>query len=243
MGVIDLSHTAQSGVRWLHKLMQNMKAKETFFNCLKTEFAPKLRKLGFTGSGQNFRRIQNEVIHTLNIQINKYGGSCCVNLGLHLTFLPIAGGTQLVVPQKLQATSCEFRWRLTPPDFTDYWWAYEENEFAHLPFGMEGGKGHGPQEKARHLVTTYEMYGEPQFQALMTIEAVANLFPPEAIGSGERLSPLYAFTPTRGALTMARIHRYLGNKDLARQFARQGLQNSGKARALIPEFEEILETT
>jgi hypothetical protein len=221
-----------------------MNTKELFFNCLKTEFAPKLRSLGFTGSGQHFRRIRNEIIHTVNVQVNKYGGSCCVNLGLHLTFLPVAGGTQLADPKKLKATGCEFRWRLTPPDFTDYWWGYEENELAHLPFRMEGGKGHGPVEKAQHLIEIYETYGEPQFQAVMTIEAVADLFKPEDIETvGKRLSPLYGYTATRGALTMTRIHIYLGNVELARQFAEVGLRNIGKAKALRPEFEKVLNAT
>lgn len=216
-----------------------MKAKEAFFNCLKSEFAPKLRALGFTGSGQHFHRIRNEVIHAINIQVNKYGGSCCVNLGLHLTFLPVAGGSQLADPKKIRATSCEFRWRLAPSDSTDYWWGYEEGVLAHLPYEMVGGQGQGPIEKARDLIDTYEAYGEPRFQAVMTVESVAHLFQPKDISSGERLS-MYSYTPARGALTIARIHRYLGDENLARQFAKVGLENIGKAKALRREFEKIL---
>jgi len=216
-----------------------MNPKEGFFNCLKSEFAPKLRTLGFNGSGQNFRRIREEVIHILNIQVNKYGGSCCVNLGLHLTFLPVAGGTRLADPKQLRVTSCEFRWRLTPPGASDYWWGYEEGASAHLPFGMEGGIDQGPIKKARHLIGTYEAFGEPQFQSVMTVEAVSQLFQPEDI-SGSKELPLYSFTLARGALTMARIHSYLGDKELARQFARVGLENIGKAKALRIEFENLL---
>ena len=217
-----------------------MNVKEVFFDCLKSEFAPKLRTFGFKGSGQNFRRFHDEVIHVLNIQVNKYGGSCCANLGLHLTFLPIAGETLLTDPKKLRASSCEFRWRLAPPGVTDYWWGYEEGVAAHLPFGMAGSKGQGPIEKARDLMKTYEAYGEPRFQSVMTVEAVARLFQPEDIGSGKPL-PLYGYTHTRGALTMARIHRYLGNETLTRQFAQMGLENIGKAKALRMEFENILQ--
>lgn len=217
-----------------------MNAKEAFFDCLKSEFAPKLREYGFSGSGQNFCRIRDEVIHVVNIQVNKYGGSCCVNLGLHLTFLPVAGESPLTDPKKIKATSCEFRWRLAPPGATDYWWGYEEGVAAHLPFGMAGGKGQGPIEKARDLMKTYEAYGEPHFQSVTTIEAVARLFQPHDIGSGKPL-PLYGYTHTRGALTMARIHRYLGNEKLTRQFAEVGLENIGKANSLHNEFEKILE--
>lgn len=219
-----------------------MEAKDIFFNCLKSEFAPKLRAIGFSGSGQNFRRFRDEVIQVINIQVNKYGGSCCVNLGLHLTFLPIAGESPLTNPKKLRASSCEFRWRLAPPGATDYWWGYEESLAAHLPFGMEGGKGREPIEKARDLIKTYEAYGEPRFQSVMTVEDIAQLFQPDDIGSGKPL-PLYGYTHIRGALTMARIQRYLGNEKLTRQFAEVGLEKIGKAKVLRREFEKILVDT
>lgn len=196
--------------------------------------------MGFVGSGQNFHRIREEVIQVINIQVNKYGGSCCVNLGLHLTFLPIAGESPLMDPKKLRASSCEFRWRLAPPGATDYWWGYEEGVTAHLPFGMSGGKGQGPVEKARDLMKTYEAYGEPRFQSVMTIEAIARLFQPDDIEDDKPL-PLYGYTHSRGALTMARIHSYLGNKKLSRQFAEVGLENIGKAKALRIEFEKLLQ--
>jgi len=163
-------------------------------------------------------------------------------IGLHLTFLPVAGGTQLANPKKLRATSCDFRWRLAPPDVTDYWWGYDTGVSAHLPFGMEGGKGQGPVEKARRLIETYEAYGEPQFQSVLTVGAVAQLFQPDDIGLKEQL-PLYSFTHARGALAMARIHSYLEDRELARQFARAGLENIGKAKALRSEFEDILQAS
>jgi len=219
-----------------------VEAKDIFFNCLKSEFVPKLRAFGFKGSGQNFRRFRDEVIQVINIQVNKYGGNCCVNLGLHLTFLPIAGESPLTDPKKLRASSCEFRWRLAPPGATDYWWGYENGVAAHLPFRMEGGKGQGPIGKARDLIKTYEAYGEPRFQSVMTVEAVARLFQPDDIRRG-KLLPLYGYTQTRGALTMARIHKYLGDEDLARKFARVGLEKIGKAKALRREFEKILVDT
>ena len=58
-----------------------MDAKAVFFDVLKSEFAPKLRELGFSGSGQHFRRVRGEIINAINIQGNKYGNSCAVNWG------------------------------------------------------------------------------------------------------------------------------------------------------------------
>ena len=67
-----------------------MDAKKEFYSYLKNEFGPQHREIGFKGSGSHFRRVNDEVIHCINIQGNKHGGSCAVNLGLHLTFLPIS---------------------------------------------------------------------------------------------------------------------------------------------------------
>ena len=65
-----------------------MNNKDEFLQVIKDEFAPRLRDIGFKGSGHNFKRINNEIINIINIQVNKYGGSYAVNLGLHLTFYP-----------------------------------------------------------------------------------------------------------------------------------------------------------
>lgn len=68
--------------------------KKEFFGLLKDRFARALWQAGFKGSGQTFRRVQGEVINAINIQVNKYGGSVAVNLGLHLTFLPVCWSNQ-----------------------------------------------------------------------------------------------------------------------------------------------------
>jgi hypothetical protein len=99
-----------------------MDAKEVFFDILKTEFAPKLRKLEFIGSGQNFRRVRGQIINVINVQGNKYGGSCAVNLGLHLTFLQVCWSSALPDVHKVKETDCEFRTRLAPGGKSDYWW-------------------------------------------------------------------------------------------------------------------------
>ena len=60
-----------------------------FLDAVKAEFAPQLRGLGFSGTGKHFRHVNGEIINAINIQGNTYGDSCAVNLGLHLTFLPV----------------------------------------------------------------------------------------------------------------------------------------------------------
>ncbi len=218
-----------------------MSAKEAFFATLHNEWYPLLRHSGFKGSGQRFQRENNEVIHAIGVQVNKYGGSCCVNLGIHLRFLPLSNNQMLASGQKIRVESCEFRWRLAPPGHTDYWWGFESGVKAHLPLSFLDQKQQGPVKQARHLIETYTAYGEPYLQSLMTVVDIAGTIRVEDIGRNELKSPIYAFAAGRAGLTMARIHKYLGNIEMARQFAETGLQHVGKARQVQEALEKLLE--
>ncbi len=204
-----------------------MDKKTTFFNILKQEFSPNLRKVGFKGSGQYFRRIRKEVVNVLNIQVNRYGGSCAVNLGLHLAFLPMSSIDERPNLEKIKEYECEFRTRLSPNKKSDYWWKYD---------GFLGS----PEKKARHLIDTYFKYGETLFSNFDSLEKIAAMF---TIDDFERNDLLYVFGATtiqRGALTMARVHCHLGNNSKAKAFANLGLKNLGRATILQPQYEEIL---
>lgn len=217
-----------------------MNSKEIFFAVLRDEWAPLLRRLGFKGSGQRFQRDLGQVIHVIGVQVNKYGGSCCVNLGLHLRFLPLTNNQLPAWGEKIKAEACEFQWRLTPPGHTDYWWAFEQGVKAHLPLGMLDKANLGPVEEAHHLLHTFETYGESRFQTVATVAQVAEVIQVEDIERGWPVSPLYSFTPGRAGLTMARIYEYLGNREWARVFARVGLSHVGQAKAVRVALEEFL---
>ena len=207
-----------------------MDAKKVFFSVLKDEFAPKLRDIGFKGSGQNFRRINGEIINTINIQAHKYGGSCAVNLGLHLTFLPLNWADQLPDIKKIKEIDCEFRMRLAPKNKSDYWWKY-------------GGLLDSPTKKARHLIETYFEYGEPHFTEFGKVEKIASMLSIEDIENNDYIKVFGGDTQQRGALAMARIHKHLGDISKAKEFAKIGLNNLGRAVALKPAFEEIINAT
>ena len=207
-----------------------MENKKAFFNILKQELSPELRKIGFKGSGQNFLRIENEVVNIVNIQNYKYGGSCTINLGLHLSFLPMNWTTELPNLKIIKEYDCEFRTRLAPYSRSDYWWKYD-------------GFLSSPEKKARHLIKTYFKYGEPQFTKFDSIEKIAAMFTIGEFKKEDWLTVFGDITLQRGVLTMARIHRHLGNMPMAREFAIFGLENLGKATALQSQYEEILNAT
>ena len=89
-----------------------------FHAVLKSEFGPKLRELGFKGSGQNYRRLIGDVIHAINIQGNRWGGSCTVNLGIHVTFLPDTLN-KMRDPATFNAINCEFHRRIADDSTSD----------------------------------------------------------------------------------------------------------------------------
>ena len=203
-----------------------MDAKAAFFDVLKIEFAPKLRELGFSGSGQHFRRFTGEIINAINIQGSKYGDECAVNLGLHLTFLPMKGCTNV---RKIKEIDCEFRSRLSPDMKSDYWWKY-------------GGRLDSPTLSARNLITTYLESGEPYFRQYDNVEKFTSLFSLDEVNGDTYIDKLGGITSVRAALAMARIHEHLGNTSESKQFAALGLANIGSGTLLQSEFESLLAT-
>ena len=207
-----------------------MSNKPIFFEILKNELSPKLREIGFKGSGQNFRRVNNETVNIINIQVSKYGGSCAVNLGLHFTFLPLNWSTDLPDIKKIREYDCEFRMRLSPKVNGDYWWKYD-------------GFLSSPRKKAQHLIETYFRYGEARFKDLDTVEKLARSLSIEELKKSKDLNVFGIVAQPRGALSMARIQQHLGNPEMANKFASYGLENIGKATVLRPALEKIQDAT
>lgn len=203
--------------------------KDIFYTQLKESFFPVLRNLGFKGSGQNFRRISGEMIHTINIQNNKYGGSCCVNLGLHLTFLPVSwSADQMPDSKKVKAVDCEFRKRLAPGGKNDYWWKFKGK-------GLFGK----PSKSVAHLKETYLNSGEPEFKKYQSVEDLIHRLTPAAVEKEERIPVFGEVAPARGALTMARIYQHSGDFKLCRRYAQLGLKVIGSAYGLKSELEKL----
>src|SRR5262249_12249797 len=107
--------------------VEQMSAYERFHQLLKCGLSPLLRAEGFKGTGATFRRMKGERIDIVNIQGSRYGGECCVNVAVHFSFLPTAGGS---VPdlKKLKEYECAFRDRLHESGESDHWWTYGASE-------------------------------------------------------------------------------------------------------------------
>ena len=202
-----------------------------FFGFLKEEFAPALRDAGFKGSGAHFRRVAGEVINAIWIQGSRSGDKCAVNLGLHLTFLPLCWKDELPRAGRIKQIDCEFRCRLSPEGKGDYWWEYY------------GGLLNPASKNARHLIESYFEWGEPLFQAYSSVQSIASMITLDQLRSENFINAFGGVTIPRAALVMARIQVHMGNSDRAAEFARAGLEKLGSASGLRSELQRLASAT
>ncbi|PWV94443.1 uncharacterized protein DUF4304 [Paenibacillus cellulosilyticus] len=113
-----------------------------FRKLIKEHFAPRLHQLGFKGSDHHFVKTNdNHFIYTLVIQADKYGGSCVMEMGVHLDFLPISFN-EIKPPIDITTYDCEFRKRLNKKANwlkveRERWFSYGETEEEALDTIME----------------------------------------------------------------------------------------------------------
>ena len=204
-----------------------MDSKTKFYEQLKEEFVPLLRKEGFQGSGQNFRRVTGDLINAINIQNNKNGESCCVNMGIHFTFLPCCWNSSTYPDlNKIKEVDCEFRSRLVRDREMDSWWYFKGE-------GLFGSVG----KNVSDLCNTFTEVGLKYFEAYNSIENVASAVTLDNVKQSQQLKIAGRLTPVRAALTMARIYEYTGNEELKRAYAEVGLQMLGNSKALKKDLE------
>lgn len=159
----------------------------------------------------------------LHVQGSRYGGSCCVNLGIHLAFLPTVLGHP-ADPKRITESLCEFRRRLAPQGESDCWWEYGNDE-------REAARS------ADNLVDLVQSVALPHFDRFGVFPVSFEGITPQALAAGDFSVLPGDMTAPRAALVMARIAAHLGHPDRAREFAEFGLasvsaQGVGIARDL-----------
>ena len=199
---------------------------DNLLDALRQEFVPRLRELGFKGSGKNFRRVCGETINAINIQGSSTGARFLCQSRLAL-FIPAGDYRGEPIPAgKIKEIDCEFRWQLHPQDNRKIDWSYGAQRWKFA-------------EIARNVLKAYLDYGEPAFQRFSTAEVLADAMPLDRMKSGKwNVAPLTG-SEIRFILTFARIHSHLGDRELARQFAELGLSRLGSATGLRAEFQEL----
>jgi hypothetical protein len=91
-------------------------------------FAPKIRELGWKGSGFHFRKVEdNHIVKVFGFQGAWYGGSVCCETAIHFDFIPDLAQDNVDV-NKITYASCLIRERLSPKGDGDYHWNFRDSE-------------------------------------------------------------------------------------------------------------------
>ncbi|WP_127534509.1 DUF4304 domain-containing protein [Paenibacillus kobensis] len=204
-----------------------------FKQLLKTTWEPLLRQHGFTGSNGNYRtKVNDHFIYVVNIQGDRYGGLCCVNLGVYIDFIPNTLGKHLPL-NKVSVVDCEFRTRLSDVELEDAWWSYGDTETEAM-------------ESIEHMTETFVQHGLAYFAQFQE-------FPKPFIGMSfknveQRTDKVRKLgnspTDVRLALVIARVQLYIGQTEQATAWSQWALDQIGTGfagRALIGEFEQIIQ--
>lgn len=201
-------------------------SKDRFYARLKESFTPRLRAAGFVGSGQNFRRIRGEAIHAVNLQGERHGGGCAVNLGIHFTFMPLGWCEDLPNVKTIKEVDCEFRERLSANPEVDHWWTYGDAFIT-------------PEESADSLEQAFFGAGEAYFQNYGSVPAILTAF--DSMDFTEKWTApfLGRMTRVRAALAAARVYEHLGRRCACRCFAEIGLRHLERGTGLRKELERL----
>lgn len=98
-------------------------------------------------------------------------------------------------------------------------------------------------KSARNLIQTYQTVGEPELQKIKTVEDILGMLSITDIESSNFIHVFGGIIPVRGALTMARIYKHIGENEKSAEFARAGLKVLGSASTLKPELEKLANAT
>lgn len=178
-----------------------------------TRLASEVRKLGFKGSGQNFRKADGDFIFVINFQKSRWGDEFFINLGAQPIFIPTEG-EQMPDSKKLKEYECVFRLRVGEL----HRWTMGKDEREELVAEL-GGTQRKFFERAKRLLTAIEN-DPPKF-----------LLGEFCIGT----------TEARATLHLARACVALGQREKAVQLVNRGLRlASDGASALRSQLNTVL---
>jgi len=195
-----------------------------FTEQVETILVPYFKEQGFAQSGiDNYRRYKKPFIHCIWLQERSDRKALCVNLGVHLDFLPLCGMISIPKVEEVIQPACDITDRLTPKGQYDYWWPAER-----------------AKRQVKSIKALYQKEGIAFFERYTSFPDVFESITLEDIKSSNASVILPGMTYVRMALFLARVNEYIGRSEKAIQFAEYGLGNIGRAKGLIKPFEEII---
>lgn len=203
-------------------------AKPSLTKAIRSQFAPTLRRDGFSGTAQRYWRVVGDQCQLVEVQGSRHGGQFAVNLGIQPMCIPLRSGAT-PDPKRLRGMECTFRRRLAVQK-SDQWWAHEPNQAS-------------MDVAASEARTVYEQVGKCQLDAMAEPSSPINTVTSEAFAA--RAFDFRGFRNTGAlmGLALAQMRKAAGNGAEARAFARIALKEIGDGpggSGLKAELRELL---
>ncbi len=167
------------------------------------QIAPRIRAMGFRGSGQNYRKSEGDFIFVINFQGSRWGESFYVNLGAQPAFVPAEGDADLA---KVKEYECILRRRVGH----DWSWGMSGEELSSF--------------ESEIATAQAAFFGHAQtLRTALTASSVGELL--RNFGAGT--------TEARATLHLARAAAALGHSQKARELVNRGLELAGDSATLL----------
>lgn len=180
-----------------------------------------LTSAGFrrTAAG-TWNRKKGDDLNVIWFQKHSANPSFCVNLGIHYSFIPKAGSTDVPEGDQIEQPECAIMMRLTSdPSRNDQWWpiaASSVDQVADLVYS-----------RGLPIFDSYRLDGPIASIKVKDVEA----------GTANLLSSL---TKVGGCLLLARIHERLGDREKSVEAATIGVKLAGMAVGPKKALKDIL---
>lgn len=204
--------------------------KPSLAKAIQTQFAPMLRRDGFSGTGQRYWRVLSGQCQLVEVQSSRDGGKFAVNLGIQPLAVPLLSGVE-PEPKRMREMDCLLRRRLAIQK-SDQWWDYQLTQPS-----MDAA--------AQDAAAVYEQVGKRQLEFMAQPNSPVNTLSPEEFTAGAFEFNGFGNTSALMAWTLAHLRMATGNSTEARGFARVALEEIGDGRwgsGLKKELRDLLES-
>lgn len=190
---------------------------------------PYLIGLGFSQQSiDHYRRYKTPYIHCIWLQERSDRKALCVNMGVHLDFLPVPGRLTSPPVNDVVEMECSIRVRLATQDGSDFWWP-----------------SYSPEKNVKSMQEVFRKNGIPFFERYTLFPGVFESITTKDILSGDALKIMPEKSWGGMAIFLARINEHIGRKDKAIQFSELGLEllkgaNPRHTRPTKKELEDII---
>lgn len=173
---------------------------------------------GFAGTNLVWTRARPPFIDCVEFQLRSDKVAYCVNLGVHLDFLPSPSGECRAVESQ---ADCEIKLRLSIKEGTDQWWDIDRGS-------------------DQEVLDCLRDRGFQFFNRFSELPGPLSALTPKSIDGKESKNLLPGMTRVRRVLLMSRIYKHLGDTDKTLQWARLGEQIAGMAVGPKVAFQNII---